>query len=45
MKKWRDFTPSEKRMVITLGILIVLILLTFDRVSEGVREGFSRFFS
>ena len=45
MKKWREYSASEKRMLVVLGILILLILLTFGRVSQGVQKGMSRFFS
>ena len=44
MKKWREYSASEKRMLVVLGILILLILLTFGRVSQGVQKGMSRFF-
>ena len=45
MKKWREYSASEKRMLVVLGILILLILLTFGRVSQGVQKGMRRFFS
>ena len=44
MKKWREYSASEKRMLVVLGILILLILLTFGRVSQGVQKGMSRVF-
>ena len=44
MKKWREYSASEKRMLVVLGILILLILLTFGRVSQGVQKGMSRGF-
>lgn len=45
MKKWNEFSGSEKRMIIVLGVLVILIVLTFGRVIQGVRNGFSHFFS
>ncbi len=45
MKKWNEFSGSEKRMIIVLGVLVILIVLTFGRVNQGVRNGFSHFFS
>lgn len=32
-------------MLITIGVLLLLILLTSNRVNDGVRQGFSHFFS
>lgn len=45
MKKWQDYSKPEKAMLITIGILIVLILLSSTRVSQGIRDGFGHFFS
>ncbi len=45
MKRFKDFTKSEKIMAITLVILFFAILLNWKRVSEGVVKGFNTFFS
>lgn len=45
MKKWSEYSASEKRMLIVIGILLVLILLTLERVNQGVQKGMGRFFS
>lgn len=45
MKKWNEFSGAEKRMMIAIGVLVLLVLLTFGRVNEGIRKGFHRFFS
>lgn len=45
MKSWNQYSKSEKGMLITVGILLVLLLATSGRVSEGVQKGFQRFFS
>lgn len=45
MKKWREYTKSERAMIVTIGILILLVLLTSQRVKEGMQKGFNHFFS
>lgn len=45
MKKWNEYTLPEKRMIVVIGILLVLILLTFGRVDREIRKGFGNFFS
>lgn len=45
MKKWKEYSKSERAMLIAIGILVLLILLTSDRVKEGARQGFRHFFS
>lgn len=45
MKKFKDFTRSEKVMAITLAVLFLAILLNWKRVSEGAVQGFKTFFS
>lgn len=45
MKKWRDYSGSEKRMLVVICVLIILVILTFSRVNQGVRTGFGHFFS
>lgn len=44
MKKWKEYTQSERAMLIAIGILILLILLTSGRVKDGVQRGFHHFF-
>lgn len=45
MKKWNEYTLPEKRMIVVIGILLVLLLLTFGRVDREIRKGFGNFFS
>lgn len=45
MKKWKEFSGSEKRMVIVLGVLLLAVILNFGHVSKESEKGFSRFFS
>ncbi len=45
MKKFKDFSRSEKAMAITLILLLLAILLNWKRVSEGTVKGFKTFFS
>lgn len=45
MKKWKDYSKSEKGMIITIGILILLIVMSSGRVQQGIRKGFNHFFS
>lgn len=45
MKKWKEYSRPERAMMITIGVLLLLILLTSSRVKDGVQQGFSRFFS
>lgn len=44
MKKWNEYSGSEKRMVVVIVILFLLVLLTFSRVDQGARRGFQHFF-
>ncbi len=45
MKKWKEYTKPERAMLITIGILLLLILLTSHRVKDGIQRGFDHFFS
>ena len=45
MKKWKEYSKPDRAMLITIGILLLLILLTSNRVKEGVQQGFDHFFS
>ncbi|MDE5639281.1 MAG: hypothetical protein K2I47_05745 [Odoribacter sp.] len=45
MKKWKEYSRPERAMLITIGALLLLILLTSNRVKEGVQRGFGYFFS
>lgn len=45
MKKWNEYSGSEKRMIAVIGILVILVLLTFSRIDQGARKGFHHFFS
>ena len=45
MKKWKEYSRPERAMLITIGILLLLILLTSNRVKDGVQRGFNHFFS
>ncbi|MDR1757227.1 MAG: hypothetical protein LBR65_09800 [Culturomica sp.] len=38
MKKWKEYTPPEKRMLITLIVLVVAVLLSWGRVSESLKK-------
>lgn len=44
MKAWKEYTGSERGMMITIVVLLVVVLLSFDRVTEGVKKGTSFFF-
>lgn len=45
MKKFKDFSRSEKAMAITLVLLLLAILLNWNRVSQQAVQGFKTFFS
>jgi len=45
MKKFKDFSRSEKVMAITLILLLLATLLNWKRVSEQTVRGFDMFFS
>jgi len=45
MKKWKEYSKPERAMLVTIGVLLLLILLTSNRVKDGVQKGFSHFFS
>ncbi|MCT4600387.1 MAG: hypothetical protein N4A32_05765 [Marinifilaceae bacterium] len=45
MKKIKDLNQNEKRMLIMLCILIILVLISWKRVYNGVSDGFTKFFS
>lgn len=45
MKKWKEYSKPERAMLITIGILLLLILLTSNRVKDGMQRGFDHFFS
>lgn len=44
MKAWKEYSGSEKGMIITIVVLLVVVLLSLDRVTEGVKKGTSFFF-
>lgn len=45
MKVWKDYSKSERSMIVAIGVLLLLILLTSGRVKEGIHRGFGHFFS
>lgn len=45
MKKWKEFSREERRMIIIIGVLLVAILLSFGRVKEQFDKGIKFFFS
>lgn len=45
MKKWKEYSKPERAMMITIGVLLLLILLTSNRIKDGVQRGFNHFFS
>lgn len=45
MKKWKEYSSSERGMAITIGILILAICLNFGRVRDGFKKGMNFFFT
>lgn len=45
MKAWKDYSKSERSMIVAIGVLLLLLLLTSERVKEGIHRGFGHFFS
>lgn len=44
MKKWREYTRQEKTMIIVLIVLLIAVLLSWGRVSEGFTKGVDVFY-
>lgn len=44
MKKWKEYTSQEKRMILVLGVLLVLVLLSWGRIERGFHRGQEIFF-
>ena len=38
MKKWKEYSPPEKRMLIALVVLVVAVLLSWGRVSDSLKK-------
>jgi len=45
MKKWKDFTREERRMLIIAGVLLIVVLLSLGRIREQFSKGVNFFFS
>lgn len=44
MKKWKDYTRQEKSMMIVLFVLLIVVLLSWGRVHDGVQKGMTIFY-
>lgn len=44
MKKWKDYTPPERRMIVVLAVLLVAVVLSWGRIHNGVAKGFNIFY-
>lgn len=44
MKKWSEYTGQEKRMVIVIAVLLIVVLLSWGRVRNDFRKGVEVFF-
>lgn len=45
MKSWKNYTREERTMVIIIGVLLLAILLSFGRISNGWKKGVEFFYS
>lgn len=45
MRKIKDLNKNERNMLIILCILIILTIINWKRVYNGIEEGFNKFFS
>ncbi|MGB5990433.1 MAG: hypothetical protein WBG43_11940 [Marinifilaceae bacterium] len=44
MRKIKDLNKNERNMLIVLCVLIILTILNWNRVYNGIEEGFKKFF-
>ncbi|MGL5682482.1 MAG: hypothetical protein ACRDDZ_05415 [Marinifilaceae bacterium] len=44
MKKWCEYSKSEKRMVLVIGTLLLAVILSHSRVSDGIEKGMDYFY-
>ena len=45
MKKWSEYTRQEKMMIIVLVLLLVGVILSWERVSTGFNKGMHVFYN
>lgn len=45
MKKWSEYSGSEKGMVIVIGVMLIAVCLSFGRIQDGFRKGITFFFA
>ena len=43
MKKWKDISRNERRMLAAILILAIAVLLRWTAVKEGISQGFNVF--
>lgn len=45
MKKWKEYSRQEQVMIIVLIVLLIAVLLSWGRVSNGFDKGMNLFFN
>lgn len=44
MKKWKEYTRQEQMMIIAVIVLLIAVLLSWGRVTNGFDKGMHIFF-